>query len=63
MERRIAAILACDMVGFSRLIEADEEGTLSRQKRYRLEIIEPSMENFNGNIIKFTGDGLIAEFA
>ncbi|NOD75084.1 MULTISPECIES: peptidoglycan-binding protein [unclassified Ruegeria] len=63
MERRIAAILACDMVGFSRLVETDEEGTLTRQKRYRLELIEPSISKFNGNIIKFTGDGLLAEFS
>ncbi len=63
MDRRIAAILASDMVGFSRLIEIDEEGILARQKRYRLELIEPSISNFNGNIIKFTGDGIIAEFA
>lgn len=62
MERRIAAILATDMVGFSRLIEADEEGTLNRKKRYRLELIEPSFARFHGKIIKFTGDGLIAEF-
>ncbi|WP_170766382.1 peptidoglycan-binding protein [Ruegeria lacuscaerulensis] len=63
LERRIAAVLASDMVGFSRLIELDEEGTLSRQKKYRLETVEPTIERLSGSIIKFTGDGLLAEFA
>ncbi|MFC6637010.1 adenylate/guanylate cyclase domain-containing protein [Sulfitobacter sediminilitoris] len=62
MERRISAILAADMVGYSRLIELDETGTLERQKRHRLELIDPVFEQFNGKIIKLTGDGLIAEF-
>lgn len=62
MERRIAAILAADMVGYSRLIELDEAGTITRQKRHRLELIDPLIEQFNGKIIKLTGDGLIAEF-
>ena len=62
MERRIAAILASDMVGYSRLIELDETGTLERQKRHRLELIDPLFEQFNGKIIKLTGDGIIAEF-
>ncbi|MCE8534740.1 hypothetical protein KBY24_15235 [Ruegeria pomeroyi] len=62
MERRIVAILAADMVGFSSLIERDEAGTLTRQKRHRLELIEPSVQNHSGRIIKLTGDGLIAEF-
>lgn len=63
MERRIAAILVADMVGYSRLVEADEEGTLARQKRYRLEVIEPKIVAHGGTVIKLTGDGLIAEFA
>ncbi|MGI9353753.1 MAG: adenylate/guanylate cyclase domain-containing protein [Rhizobiaceae bacterium] len=62
MERRIAAILAADMVGYSRLIELDEGDTLARQKRHRLELIDPTIERFHGNIVKLTGDGLIAEF-
>ncbi|SDE34648.1 adenylate/guanylate cyclase domain-containing protein [Ruegeria marina] len=62
MERRIAAILAADMVGFSRLIELDEAGTLARQKRHRLELIDPTIRDHHGRIIKLTGDGLIAEF-
>lgn len=62
MERRIAAILAADMVGFSRLVELDEAGTLERQKRHRLDLIDPTIRDHHGRIIKLTGDGLIAEF-
>jgi adenylate cyclase len=62
MERRLAAIFAADMVGYSRLMEADETGTLTRQKRYRTELISPKIETHRGRIIKLTGDGLIAEF-
>ncbi|MEW9922006.1 tetratricopeptide repeat protein [Marimonas sp. MJW-29] len=62
MERRIAAILASDMVGYSRLIELDEAGIIERQKRHRLEVIDPLIEQASGKIIKLTGDGLIAEF-
>lgn len=63
MQRRIAAILVADMVGYSRLSELDEAGTLLRQKRHRQDLIDPEMERHNGTIIKSTGDGLIAEFA
>lgn len=63
MERRLAAILAMDVVGFSRLIEADETGTLERQKAHRDELIDPSINQFRGHIVKTTGDGLLAEFA
>lgn len=62
MERRIVAILAADMVGYSSLIELDELGTIERQKLHRLELIDPLFKRFNGTIIKLTGDGLIAEF-
>ena len=62
MERRIAAIVAADMVGYSRLVELDEEGTISRHRRHFRELIEPAFERHNGTIIKTTGDGLIAEF-
>ncbi|WP_109314049.1 tetratricopeptide repeat protein [Ruegeria sp. AU67] len=62
MQRRIAAILAADMVGYSKLVELDEVGTVERQKRHRLELIDPLFDSFNGTIIKLTGDGLIAEF-
>jgi adenylate cyclase len=62
MERRLSAILAADMVGSSRLMEADETGTLARQKRHQAELIYPRIEAHHGRIIKLTGDGLIAEF-
>lgn len=62
MDRKIAAILATDMVGFSRLVEADEIGILARQKRHLSELIEPRIAAHGGTIIKLTGDGLIAEF-
>lgn len=62
MERRITAILAADMVGYSRLMEADEVGTLDRQKRHLIELIDPKIAAHGGRVIKLTGDGLIAEF-
>jgi adenylate cyclase len=62
MERRLAAIFTADMVGFSRLIEADETGTLNRQKQHRAELIDPTIEKHGGRIVKLTGDGMIAEF-
>ena len=63
MERRLAAILAADMVGFSRMMEQDEEGVLSRQKRHRRELIDPEIARNRGRIVKTTGDGMLAEFA
>ena len=63
VERRLAAILASDMVGYSRLIEVDEEGTLARQKAHRSEFIDPKIAEYNGRIVKSTGDGLLLEFA
>src|SRR6266481_6427336 len=62
-ERRLAAILAADVVGYSRLIEADEEGTLGRLKALRAEIIDPKIAFHHGHIVKTTGDGLLVEFA
>ena len=55
--RRLAAILAIDMVGFSRLMEADEEGTIARQRVHRREAIEPSLRDHGGRVVKTTGDG------
>src|SRR5467141_4342682 len=63
VERRLAAILAADVAGYSRLIEADEEGTLSRLKALRAEIIDPKIAGHKGRIVKTTGDGLLVEFA
>jgi adenylate cyclase len=61
-ERRLAAVLAADMVGYSRLMEVDETGTLARLKTHRLELIDPSITKNRGRIIKTTGDGLLVEF-
>jgi len=63
MERRLAAIFALDMVGFSRLMEEDEAGTLARQKAHRSQLIDPAIASHRGRIVKGTGDGLLAEFA
>jgi adenylate cyclase len=60
--RRLAAILAADVVGYSRLIGADEPGTLQRLKAIRAELIDPAVERHNGRIVKTTGDGLLIEF-
>ncbi len=63
IERRLAAIFAADMVGFSRLMEADEAGTLGQLKALRAEIIDPRIDDHHGRIVKTTGDGLLVEFA
>jgi TolB-like protein/class 3 adenylate cyclase len=63
VERRLAAILAADVAGYSRLIEAGEEGTLSRLKALRAEVIDPKITGHHGRIVKTTGDGLLVEFA
>lgn len=63
MERRLAAILAADMYAYSRLMEADEEGVLARQKSHRCELIDLEITNNRGRIVKTTGDGMLAEFA
>jgi TolB-like protein/class 3 adenylate cyclase len=63
VERRLAAILAADVAGYSRLMGADEEGTLSRLKALRAEAIDPKLSSHRGRIVKTTGDGLLAEFA
>jgi adenylate cyclase len=60
--RRLAAVLAADMVGYSRLMEVDEAGTLARLKTHRLELIDPAIAKNRGHIIKTTGDGLLVEF-
>ena len=61
-ERRLSAILAADMVGYSRLMEADETGTLARLRTHRLELIDPVIAKNKGRIIKTTGDGMLVEF-
>jgi adenylate cyclase len=61
--RRLAAILAADVAGYSRLMGADEEGTLERLKALRRELIDPKIVEHHGRIVKTTGDGLLIEFA
>ncbi|MDH3738096.1 MAG: hypothetical protein OER92_02805 [Alphaproteobacteria bacterium] len=63
MERRLAAILAADMVGYSRLMGADEEGTIVRQRTHRAGLIDPQIAGHGGRIVKTMGDGLLVEFA
>jgi adenylate cyclase len=62
LERRLAAILAADVVGYSRLMTADEEGTHKRLVTYRREIIDPKVRQHRGRIVKNTGDGVLVEF-
>jgi class 3 adenylate cyclase len=61
--RRIAAVLAADVAGYSRLVGADEEGTLAALKRHRSELIDPSIRKHRGRIVNTTGDGMLVEFA
>jgi adenylate cyclase len=63
VERRLAAILAADVAGYSRLMGADEEGTLARLKALRRELADPKIKEHRGRIVKTTGDGLLLEFA
>jgi TolB-like protein/class 3 adenylate cyclase len=61
-ERRLAAILAADVAGYSRLIGVDEEGTLGRLKAVRAEVIDPAIAAHRGRLVKTTGDGFLVEF-
>ena len=61
--RRLAEILAADVAGYSRLMGADEEGTLERLKAHRRQLIDPKIGEHHGRIVKTTGDGLLAEFS
>ncbi len=60
--RRLAAILAADVAGYSRLMGADEEGTLERLKAHRRELVDPKIKEHRGRIVKTTGDGMLVEF-
>jgi class 3 adenylate cyclase len=60
--RRLAAILAADVAGYSRLMGGDEEGTLERLKAHRRQLIDPKIAEHRGRIVKTTGDGLLVEF-
>ena len=61
-QRRLAAILAADMVGFSRMMEADEAGTLTALKSRRRDILDPLVAKHQGRIFNTTGDGVLVEF-
>src|ERR1700741_4939535 len=61
--RRVAAILAADVAGYSRLMGADEEGTHERLKAHRRELVDPKISEHSGRIVKTTGDGMLVEFA
>ncbi len=61
-QRRLAAILSADVVGYSRLMGEDEAGTLTALKSHRLELIDPSVEEYGGRIVKLMGDGILIEF-
>src|ERR1700757_1984647 len=63
VERRLAAILAADVAGYSRLMGADEEGTHERLKAHLVELVDPKIKERRGHIVKNTGDGVLAEFA
>ena len=62
MERKLAAILAADVVGYSRLMEQDEAKTFERLKDHRIELVEPEIAAHHGCVFKLMGDGLLAEF-
>src|SRR5438874_12144573 len=62
VERRLAAIMAVDVAGYSRLMGADEEGTLAALKAIRRELGDPKIAEHRGRIVKTTGDGLLVEF-
>jgi TolB-like protein/class 3 adenylate cyclase len=62
-ERRLAAILAADVVGYSRLVGVDEEGTLARLRMLRREVVDPMIKEHRGRIVRITGDGILVEFA
>src|ERR1700742_1481816 len=62
VERRLAAILAADVAGYSRLMGADEEGTLARLKACRKALVDPKISEYRGRIVKTTGDGMLVEF-
>src|SRR6266403_1174888 len=60
--RRLAAILAADVVGYSRLMRADEEGTHERFMAHRRELLDPKISEHRGRVVKYTGDGMLVEF-
>jgi adenylate cyclase len=63
VQRRLAAVLAADVAGYSRLMGVDEEGTLARLKAVRKALVDPAIASHRGRIVKTTGDGMLVEFA
>jgi class 3 adenylate cyclase len=63
VQRRLAAILAADVVGYSRLVDTDEIGTLNALKAHRRELVDPAIAAHHGRIVKTTGDGMLVEYA
>ena len=63
VERKLTAILAADIAGYSRLMAADEEGTLSHLKALRRTLVDPAIAAHRGRVVKTTGDGVLVEFA
>jgi adenylate cyclase len=63
VERRLAAVVAVDVAGYSRLMGADEVGTLEALKAHRREVVDPAIAAHHGRIVKTTGDGMLVEFA
>src|SRR5262249_31140046 len=63
VERKLAAILATDVAGYSRLMGVDEEGTLAQLRAHRRALIDPKIKEHHGRIVKTTGDGMLVEFA
>src|SRR3954468_2328583 len=63
VERRLAAVLAADVAGYSRLMGSDEKGTLARLKAVRKTLVDPTIASHRGRIVKTTGDGMLVEFA
>ncbi len=62
VQRRLAAILAADVVGYSRMMHEDETGTLAQLKAVRKELLDPKVEEYSGRVVKTTGDGTLIEF-
>src|SRR3712207_5335744 len=62
VDRRLAAVLAADVVGYSRLMGRDEQGTLDRLRAHRKELLEPLVAEHGGRIVKLMGDGVLCEF-
>src|SRR5215469_15798988 len=62
-QRRLAAILAADVVGYSRLMQIDEAGTLAALKARRSDVLQPLVSKHHGRVVKLIGDGVLAEFA